>query len=275
MSASPLLGWAQSDKARTYFDSKWHAVFDSTTAVYYRTVENAGAGFIVRDYYKSTDKLQMVAECSSVSPELVQEGKATFYHENGLIKSEGTYHKDKASGLHKTYYLTGKPQTVTRFDGDEETYIHYWSEEGAELIPNGSGTIKITNENLPDSYSIIKDSLLFAQYTILDGDSVFSVTEVMPEYIGGLESFYRTVPGIIKYPKSARKMGIEGTVYVGFVVTKTGDMDHFKVVKGIQQECDAEALNAVKQMKKWHPGSLNGKPVSVKYVMPIKFKLTI
>ncbi len=60
------------------------------------------------------------------------------------------------------------------------------------------------------------------------------------------------------------------------MVTKTGDMDRFKVVKGIQQEeCDAEALNAVKQMKKWHPGSLNGKAVSVKYVMPIKFKLTL
>jgi protein TonB len=77
----------------------------------------------------------------------------------------------------------------------------------------------------------------------------------------------------MKYPKSARRYGIEGTVYVAFLVGKTGEVSDVRVLKGIQRECDAEAVRAVTTLNKWQPGRHKGQAVYVKFVLPIKFNL--
>jgi protein TonB len=79
--------------------------------------------------------------------------------------------------------------------------------------------------------------------------------------------------GKIKYPESAREEGLEGTVYVTFVVEKDGSVNNVRVLRGFDEECDKVALDAVMSMPKWDPGKEKGEPVRVQFNVPVKFNL--
>lgn len=102
-----------------------------------------------------------------------------------------------------------------------------------------------------------------------NSDNHFVVVEQMPELIGGLES----VQMKIRYPEEARSAGIEGRVYVQFIVDEDGNVDNPKVVRGIGGGADEEALRVVSQAK-FKPGMQKGRTVRVQYSLPIHFKLT-
>ncbi|MEJ1240468.1 TonB family protein [Chryseolinea sp. T2] len=104
-------------------------------------------------------------------------------------------------------------------------------------------------------------------------DPIFLNPEVGASYKGGLEAMARFVSRNLRYPAIARRMGIEGTVYIGFIVGKSGEILEATVIKGIHASCDAEALRVVNLMKDWSPGMQAGAPVKVRMVLPIKFTL--
>lgn len=104
-------------------------------------------------------------------------------------------------------------------------------------------------------------------------EAIYKVADAMPQFPGGDEARTLYMMKNIKYPKAAREKGIQGTVYVSFVVEKNGIIGEAKVAKGIGYSCDEEALRVVKAMPNWIPGSDKGKPVRVQFTMPIKFKL--
>jgi len=106
-----------------------------------------------------------------------------------------------------------------------------------------------------------------------DANKVFLVVEQPPEFDGGLEAMYKFITKNMKYPASARRMNIEGSVFVGFVVDADGKISESSIIKGISADCDKEALRVVQMMPKWRPGKQSGRPVRVKFVLPIKFKL--
>ena len=97
--------------------------------------------------------------------------------------------------------------------------------------------------------------------------------ETMPQFPGGREVLMKYLAANIKYPASAVKGKKEGRVIVTFIVQKDGSITHAKIVRSIDPELDAEALRVVKGMPKWTPGTQLGKPVSVKYTLPVKFSL--
>lgn len=105
--------------------------------------------------------------------------------------------------------------------------------------------------------------------TIFDARS-YSFLEVMPKpgySLGGYLSEN------LHYPESARLNNVEGRVVIMFVVDKDGRISEAKIVKGIDDSCDAEALRVVKNMPPWRPGRQNGKAVKVYYNLPVMFKL--
>lgn len=106
-----------------------------------------------------------------------------------------------------------------------------------------------------------------------DENKVFTIVEQQPEFEGGVEAMMNFIRKNIRYPASARRMGVDGTVFVQFVVSKTGQIDEVQVVRGINPDCDQEAVRVIKMMPKWKPGKQNGKPVHVRFVLPIVFKL--
>jgi protein TonB len=99
-------------------------------------------------------------------------------------------------------------------------------------------------------------------------EEIFVVVEQQPELIGGMAALQKD----IKYPDIARKAGIEGRVFVQFVVDEQGNVLNPQVIRGIGGGCDEEALKAVKRQK-FKPGMQRGRPVKVRYSLPVVFKL--
>ena len=102
---------------------------------------------------------------------------------------------------------------------------------------------------------------------------IFTIAEEMPNFIGGETERLKFLKDNIVYPSRDSEIGIQGTVYIQFVVDSKGNITDAKVVRGIGGDCDEEALRVVKAMPKWHPGKQNGKAVHVLFTMPISFKI--
>ena len=106
---------------------------------------------------------------------------------------------------------------------------------------------------------------------VVEQGEVYKVVEDMPQFPGG--NAFRYLAQHIRYPEEAVKNGIEGIVYVQFVVDKDGKIVEPKVVQGVCPELDAEALRVVSGMPAWKPGMQRGKPVAVSFVLPVVFHL--
>lgn len=102
---------------------------------------------------------------------------------------------------------------------------------------------------------------------------IFQVVENAPSFPGGDLARMRFLQNNIKYPQMAKERGIQGTVYVTFVVERNGEVTDVKILKGIGGGCDEEALRVVRNMPKWEPGKQRGKPVRVQFNLPLKFSL--
>ncbi|MEP2771467.1 MAG: energy transducer TonB [Fulvivirga sp.] len=104
-------------------------------------------------------------------------------------------------------------------------------------------------------------------------DEIFTIVEEQPQPKGGLQAFYTYVSEEIKYPSAALHIGIQGKVFVQFVVNSDGSLTDFVVVKGIGSGCDEEAVRVLKNAPKWIPGKQRGQPVRVRMMVPIFFVL--
>lgn len=102
---------------------------------------------------------------------------------------------------------------------------------------------------------------------------IFTVVESMPDFPGGDAARIKYLNENIKYPQMARESGIQGRVFVTFVVEKDGAVTDVRVLRGIGGGCDEEAIRVIKNMPKWDAGKQRGKPVRVQFNMPILFKL--
>jgi len=100
-----------------------------------------------------------------------------------------------------------------------------------------------------------------------------SIYDVFPEYIGGDKARMKFLMDNIRYPQFAMRRGIQGTVYLSFIVEKNGEVSNIKILKGIGGGCNDEAIRVVRMMPKWKPGTRKGIPVRVLFNMPLKFTL--
>ena len=103
---------------------------------------------------------------------------------------------------------------------------------------------------------------------------VFNVVEQMPEFAdGGMPGLMKYLGANIKYPEEAKKNKIEGRVIIQFVVAKDGSIKDATILRSVSPELDAEALRVINAMPNWKPGMQKGKPVNVKFTIPVTFKL--
>ena len=103
---------------------------------------------------------------------------------------------------------------------------------------------------------------------------VFVIVESMPEFPGGQQALFKYLSENVKYPVIAHENGIQGRVICQFVVNKDGSIVDVEVVRsGGDPSLDKEAVRVIKSMPKWKPGKQRGKPVRVKYTVPVNFKL--
>lgn len=100
-----------------------------------------------------------------------------------------------------------------------------------------------------------------------------AAVQEQPEFQGGMAKMYEYLHKNTKYPDMEFDAGIQGKVYIEFVVEKDGSVEDVKVRRGVSPGLDKEALRAVKSMPKWSPGKMNGKAVKVRFTIPVDFKL--
>ena len=104
-------------------------------------------------------------------------------------------------------------------------------------------------------------------------EEVFMVVEDQPEFPGGTAALLEYLRKNIKYPAICRENNIQGRVLVTFIVNKDGAIVEPEVVKSVNPSLDKEALRVISTMPNWKPGSQRGKPVRVKYTVPVNFRL--
>jgi len=119
----------------------------------------------------------------------------------------------------------------------------------------------------------VVEDFVFEEAPEEEVDEIFTIVEDQPAFPGGNAAFYKFVASNMTYPAQARRMGIEGRVFVQFVVDKDGAVTEVKAVKGIGAGCDREAERVLNSSPKWTPGKQRGRSVKVRMVLPIIFKL--
>ncbi len=132
---------------------------------------------------------------------------------------------------------------------------------GFEVLTDSVGNIFLSKKEakLPES---------------LDSEiQVFFIVEDMPEFPGGELALREHIRNAVNYPVDAQEKGIQGKVYVTFVVSKDGSVANTKIARGVDPLLDAEALRVVNGLPKWQPGKQKGKAVNVSYTVPINFAL--
>lgn len=104
-------------------------------------------------------------------------------------------------------------------------------------------------------------------------DIVVKVPEVFPRFPEGIPGLKAYLGDNVNYPKLAKQLNIQGTVYVGFIVEKDGSISQVEILRSIGGGCDEEAIRVVQNMPQWSPGRQMNKPVRVSFTLPIKFTL--
>ena len=119
----------------------------------------------------------------------------------------------------------------------------------------------------------VEEIVIQAEQPKEETDEIFTVVEESATPKGGMQAFYKFVGEKIKYPAQARRMGIEGRVFVEFVINKDGSLSDVRSIKGIGAGCDEEAVRIIQSAPAWNPGKQRGKSVKQRYTLPIIFKL--
>lgn len=106
-------------------------------------------------------------------------------------------------------------------------------------------------------------------------EQIFTIVEVMPEFPGGQDALFAYLAKHVRYPEAEREAGIQGTVYVNFIIGADGALSNAKILRGVKDApgFDIETLRVVQSMPNWTPGTQRGKPVAVQYNLPIRFVL--
>jgi TonB family protein len=136
-------------------------------------------------------------------------------------------------------------------------------------IKVGTQEIKVTEDQKDDKAPKVTTWNVVEEEQNATDDKVFDVVENMPQFNGGMGALMQYLSHNIHYPEES---DVQGRVIVSFVIGKDGSISNAQVVKSLHPSFDAEALRIINNMPKWIPGTQNGKPVNVKYAVPISFR---
>jgi TonB family protein len=187
-------------------------------------------------YVSFSDPLQI-----SISDDKVSQTETIYSFDLNQIKNDTTF-------------MLGEHEIVAKKNHDEQN----------------SYSVKIDGKDL--NLEMIA-SLMKGNVEESESDEVYNQVDVLPEYPGGSNAMFDFISKNVKYPESAKENGIEGKVYVQFVVEKDGSLSSFNIARGVNEDIDNEAIRVLKLMPNWTPGVQDGKAVRVHYTIPFVFKL--
>jgi len=240
----------------------------------------------------------------SIIPNYYLKRQGTFieYFQNGHRRSIINYEKGDVTGDETWYYPNGKLYYISHYDKDKRNKIVSEARDstGKVLADSGKGNWivydrdfkKITgqgpiNNGVEDGewkgiafdsvkyVCLYKDGKATAGTSYMPSGKVIQFTqgEIEPVPIGGMGKFYEYIGRNVHYPKVAKQNGVQGKVFVTFVIEKDGRLVDARILRGIGSGCDEEAIKVIRAAAPWNPGYQFGVPVRVQYTVPLSFKL--
>ena len=150
------------------------------------------------------------------------------------------------------------------------------AEEVLKIVENDANieeTEVATSEDKGEAVQVVSTGPAVVVEEVVEEEQIFQVVEEMPSFPGGDAECMRFLNKNIKYPTIAKENGIQGRVILQFVVNKDGSIVDVVVARSVDPYLDKEAVRVVNMMPKWKPGKQRGKPVRVKFTLPVTFRL--
>ncbi|PBJ13173.1 energy transducer TonB [Flavobacterium sp. ACN6] len=281
-----------------YLDSMW-VPSDPENYKYTRLIEEYYSdkkSYVYRDYYKS-GKIKYIANTLDRDI-IINDGQSVSYYENGNKKFTVSYVKTKKSGIEFNWYENGDIKSEIEYFENKKGITqfkinNYWNSQKERTIIDGNGDYENSNENHEESGKIKngqpdgkwqgKDfkrkssftekyengKLIFGVTTdSLNQGHSYSVKHQQPVPKNGINSFYSYIGKSMRIPSEARNK-VSGKIYMSFIVDEEGNLVEPKVLKGVGYGLDENAIQLIKDAKKWNPGKNRGIPVRVLYKLPI------
>jgi TonB family protein len=246
-----------------------------------QTFDTPASG-LVSNFYSSSllrQRILMLQKDKSKRIALAKYGFSAPLFMLMLIFSSATVNNSKAVKVinKKAEKIAMLPATSTQIlnninsniTADETSAVQYVDDGTPMPIPE---EVIPQREESPDLLAVRK-SVDDINTGSINGQAVFVPVEKQPEFPGGIEKFYEIVKSHIKYPEQMRESKIEGKAFVEFVVEKDGSVTNFKTIRDPGYGAQEETQRVMALLPKWNPGYQNGRPVSVRYQIPITFKL--
>lgn len=166
-------------------------------------------------------------------------------------------------------YVTGKNGNFSFKAFENAKMIVIWKKDGKMM-----GVPATVNKENNSNMKIVMDREWQNPPADDPDNPVFEVVETMPEYPnGGMPGMMEFLSKNIRYPVNAQKNGTQGRVTVQFIVNTDGSISNIGILRRVDPELDGEAVRVISAMPKWKPGMQKGKPVRVKYTVPVMFRL--
>lgn len=201
---------------------------------------------------------------------------ASYYSNNAIVKpgTEITVTIERPDDFNNDEVKP--PELPDEFSKQQLEYLEPEVVPASEIDTNmvpWEGNPGVGNLPLDTTFSDIPEPLKPAEIEPPAETKIHTFVDEYPSFIGGEEERMKFLKENTVYPQLAKQNGIEGTVYLNFVVDENGNISNVNVLRGIGSGCDEEAIRVMKMMPAWNPGKTNGHKVKVSFMMPFKFKL--
>lgn len=190
----------------------------------------------------------------------IKKGKCYYYYDNDSLRSFGNFVDNEKEGLWKFYWEDGK--------ANQEGTYKVGKPHGEWLYYRADGSLSSREQ-----YEV--GERLSSEWYDESGKAFTpkETDEYDPEFPGGEAALMRYIADNVKYPEISMEMAEQGTVYIQFVVEEDGELTSFKVIRGVSDALDKEALRVMKSMPKWKPGFLHNRKQKVRFTLPVTFSL--
>lgn len=271
------------DTLLTYHDMYWKKVSQKKAEYYRKTVENENETWNIQDFWLN-NQIQMNGTFKSKRAK-TKHGIFISYHQNGMKKSVGNFKDNEPIGAWSAWFESGQLRMQGKYNsnGERKGYWKRWypngklNSEGSYLNGERDQEWKwyFDNSQLSAKETYNQGEPIQIQFWNDDGTPVEGdmVTELMPQFVGGVDSLMKYLRKNTRYPVFAQDQGISGTVRVNFLVAEDGSIENARITESDHSLLDQEALRVVKGMPKWIPGKEHNRPVRLSYTLPIHFQI--
>jgi TonB family protein len=262
--AATMLLFGHASRAQTvdtkYLDESGQEV-EAAEASFKEVTERDSLGGSARTRYsiKDNSKLRQYSYKAGSEGKSLRHGTHYEWYPEGQPKLEINYRNDSLTGPHTRWYENGQVHFSRHYHRYElvDTLRSYY-ESGALRRVEVYGNSKMLTGKVYDEAG---------------KESKYMPMEVQPEFPGGEAKMMNWLGKNMRYPAGALKAGAQGLVVIAFLVDTSGQISNIEIMRGFHPDGDAEAIRLVKMMPRFKPGTIEGNPMDMTYILPLRFAL--